>query len=304
MNKNSKKITVTIGIPAYNEEANIAHLINALLMQQFSHFILEKVLIVSDGSIDNTVRLAKDIKDKRIHILENSNRLGLQKTQNRILNEADTDILVLLDADVLPKDDHFLNELVRPMLQDKNIGLVGSLTEPVLPKTFFEKVIADSHKFKYEMYGEIRSGNNMFMCHGRARAFSKMFYKSLEWPKEGPEDAISYMLCIKSKMKFVLAKKSIVLFRAPTTLEDHEKQSRRFKKDKEILGELFGTETIDLELKINPTLLIKHLLRFFFAHPISFTVYVFIMLVLKFSNNHETRSNIRWEIAYSSKNLL
>ena len=49
-----KKQTVTIGIPAYNEEQNIGVLLSKLLAQKQIHYKLKEILIYLDGSIDHT----------------------------------------------------------------------------------------------------------------------------------------------------------------------------------------------------------------------------------------------------------
>ena len=50
-----KKLTVTIGIPAYNEEANVRNLLVSLLAQKETNFKLQEIIVVSDGSTDKTV---------------------------------------------------------------------------------------------------------------------------------------------------------------------------------------------------------------------------------------------------------
>lgn len=104
--------TVTIGIPAYNEEANIQKLLKALLQQKTTNYRLEKIIVVSDGSTDRTEELVKSIKRKQILLLINKRRLGLNATQNKILRKSKSDILVLFDADVLPKDKNCVASLI------------------------------------------------------------------------------------------------------------------------------------------------------------------------------------------------
>ena len=58
---NTRKPTVTIGIPAYNESANIGRLINDVLGQKQNHFRLAKIIVVSDCSSDATVSIVKKI---------------------------------------------------------------------------------------------------------------------------------------------------------------------------------------------------------------------------------------------------
>ena len=80
----STKPSVSIGIPAYNEEANIQYLLHALLPID-RHIKLLEIIIVSDGS---TVRLSKSksSQDRRIHIVVQRNRKGIVHSENIMSN--------------------------------------------------------------------------------------------------------------------------------------------------------------------------------------------------------------------------
>ena len=52
----SSKPTVTVGISAYNEEHAFPALLESLLKQSQTSFVFEKIIVVSDGSTDNTVK--------------------------------------------------------------------------------------------------------------------------------------------------------------------------------------------------------------------------------------------------------
>src|SRR5262245_52847255 len=123
------KKTLTIGIPAFNEEANIGYLLQRLLTQNIFNATLEKIIVVSDGSSDKTAKIVREIKDKRILLIENPERLGLYATQNKILENTDSDILVMFDADILPKNQYLVANLIAPIIKDNTIGVAGALTE-------------------------------------------------------------------------------------------------------------------------------------------------------------------------------
>jgi len=82
----SKKLTVTIGIPAFNEEANIGFLLKDVLMQKTNSFKLTNILVSSDGSTDKTKFIVEAFKDKRIKLLANIERKGQSYRQNQIMN--------------------------------------------------------------------------------------------------------------------------------------------------------------------------------------------------------------------------
>ena len=84
MKTNSQKLTVTVGIPAYNESANITHLLRALLEQKDNGFVLESIIVMSDGSTDDMVARAQSVNDPRITVVHEIERLGKPSRVNQI----------------------------------------------------------------------------------------------------------------------------------------------------------------------------------------------------------------------------
>ena len=84
---------VTIGIPAYNEEKNIAKMIVKLKK------ISDEIIVCNDGSSDLTSEIAKNLG---VIVIDHENNLGYGAGINSIIKKAkeiDTDILVTFDAD-------------------------------------------------------------------------------------------------------------------------------------------------------------------------------------------------------------
>lgn len=297
------KRTITIGIPAYNEEANIRNLLLSLLNQKSSSFILKDIIVVSDGSSDNTGLIVKSINDERIKLIELGHRKGPKKAQNAIVKTAKTDVLVMLDADVLPGNKGFIEDIIKPIISDKNVGLVGADTLSLPPSNLLERIIADSHELKKSIYKKIRNGNNVYLCHGRARAFSRKLYPLLNWPELGPEDAYSYLFCIQKEFKFVFAPRAIILFRSPQELPDYLAQSKRFIKGKELIKKYFPGDVIKKEYNVPFLLLARYLIIFFLKNPlttISFVIIHFYARLTLKKFNYKSK----WEMAESTKKLI
>lgn len=87
------KEKITVILPAYNEEENIADLIEGIFN------ILGKdteIIVVDDASLDKTASLAKE---KGARLLQNPYRMGNGAAIKRGIREASNNILVLMDAD-------------------------------------------------------------------------------------------------------------------------------------------------------------------------------------------------------------
>jgi len=87
---------VTAFIPVYNRERYVGEAIQSILDQQFQNF---ELLLIDDGSTDNSLEVIKAFKDPRITIIRNDQNLGIPRTRNRGLEHASGEYIALLDSD-------------------------------------------------------------------------------------------------------------------------------------------------------------------------------------------------------------
>ena len=83
-----KSLAVTIGIPAYNEEANIAFLLEDILKQRQETFQLKKILVISDGSADATADIARRYESSGVCVKDDGERKGKAMRLNEIFDAA------------------------------------------------------------------------------------------------------------------------------------------------------------------------------------------------------------------------
>jgi cellulose synthase/poly-beta-1,6-N-acetylglucosamine synthase-like glycosyltransferase len=124
-------LKVSIGIMAYNEEANIARLLDALLNQRMVHGILHEIVVVSSGSTDETELIVSKYthSDSRIKLLVQKKREGKASAINLYLSVTDADICVLESADTIPQNDT-IDKLIAPFM-DASVGMTGGHPIPV-----------------------------------------------------------------------------------------------------------------------------------------------------------------------------
>ncbi|MFK8013652.1 MAG: glycosyltransferase family 2 protein [Marinicellaceae bacterium] len=92
---------VSIIMPAYNAENYIQESVDSIINQSYLNW---ELIIVNDGSADNTLSKIKIFNDKRIKILEQENR-GVSSARNLGLDYAEGEFITFLDADdVLPSN--------------------------------------------------------------------------------------------------------------------------------------------------------------------------------------------------------
>lgn len=92
-----KRPRVSVIIPIYNARDHIRNTLQNLFKQTFQDF---EVIIVNDGSIDNSVEIVKSFDDPRIVLIEQTNS-GVSVARNTAIMQAKGEFVAFLDADDL-----------------------------------------------------------------------------------------------------------------------------------------------------------------------------------------------------------
>ncbi|SJZ34617.1 glycosyltransferase family 2 protein [Garciella nitratireducens] len=98
-------------IPAFNEESRIGNVINVVKQVD----IIDEIIVVDDGSIDMTYKIAQDKGVQVIRLKENK---GKGAAIIAGINHTKADIILLLDADLIGLTPKHIINLIKP-LQDK-----------------------------------------------------------------------------------------------------------------------------------------------------------------------------------------
>lgn len=293
--------SVSIGIPAFNEVANISYLIEDLLKQNITGFSLRYILVSSDGSSDKTVQVVRNIRSKKIVVFDNNKRKGRAFRQNQIMKYADSDVLVLLDADVQISDKNFLNKIVGPIVKGK-ADLTSVPIEELPAQNLMERMLDSSMKLKKNIYGKINSGRNIYTCHGRARAFSRRLYKKIIFKQSVGEDAYSFLYCLNKGFKYKFVKNTRVFYKLPDNFNDHKKQSIRFFKSQKIFNKEFGEEFVKEQYQIPGSISLISLINCIFNDPLILG-YLFLVSFIKVKSYYQKNIENTWSSSESSKRL-
>lgn len=84
-------------IPLFNKEKSISSTVESVLNQTYKFF---ELIIIDDGSTDNSLELVQSFQDHRIRIISRPNG-GVSSARNYGVNMAKFDIIIFLDADDL-----------------------------------------------------------------------------------------------------------------------------------------------------------------------------------------------------------
>ncbi len=92
----SSKYKVSIITPAHNDEKFISETIESVLSQTHKNF---ELIIVNDGSTDETLNIIKSYDDKRIVLIESKENNGAAWARNVAIKKATGDYIAFLDGD-------------------------------------------------------------------------------------------------------------------------------------------------------------------------------------------------------------
>lgn len=97
---------ISVVIPLYNKEKQIAYTLQSVLNQTFQDF---EVVIVDDGSTDGSVAEVEKFCDSRIRLIHQKNA-GVAAARNRGIEEAKGDLIAFLDADDVWKPEYLATQ--------------------------------------------------------------------------------------------------------------------------------------------------------------------------------------------------
>ncbi|WP_413200159.1 glycosyltransferase family 2 protein [Nostoc piscinale] len=87
---------VSVIVPTFNRANFLSRAISSILQQTFSNF---ELIIVDDGSTDNTAEVVKEFTDPRIKFLPLGKNYGGSYARNQGIKAASTELIAFLDSD-------------------------------------------------------------------------------------------------------------------------------------------------------------------------------------------------------------
>ena len=117
---------VSVIMPAFNRSKIIMDSIKSVLDQSYSDF---ELIVVDDGSTDNTFEIAGSVNDARVKCLRKENG-GPASARNYGIKHAKGEYIAFIDSDDQWLVDH-VETLIIILRQDKEVGLVYSALQVV-----------------------------------------------------------------------------------------------------------------------------------------------------------------------------
>lgn len=106
------KPKVAVVVPAFNEATRIVNVIPAILGAQ----LVDEVIVVNDGSSDDTVKVVRGFP--KVRLVDLKSNLGKAAAMAAGVADTTADIIAFVDADLVGLQAEHVDQIVRPLLLD------------------------------------------------------------------------------------------------------------------------------------------------------------------------------------------
>ncbi|MBI2096533.1 MAG: glycosyltransferase [Candidatus Taylorbacteria bacterium] len=225
------KPRVEIAICAFNEEANIASLLEDIRNQTlFETELLKTVTVISDGSTDRTAERARGILDEILTVEKHQERLGKPLRLSDFYQNSKTDILIQLDADIRLANRHVLRSLINA-LRDREVGAVSGHASPLPPQNLIERIAYFGRRAWIDFINSLdESKRDRFLFDGKIIALKSSVFRSLKIPDEPADDVYLFYSTIAKKFRVRCQSKAGVYYKLPSSFGDYVFQLSRYRQ--------------------------------------------------------------------------
>ena len=122
----SQEPLVSVLIPCYNCEKYVEEAVMSIIEQSYSNL---EILVIDDGSTDNTGSILQELaqKDSRIRYIKNETNLKLIRTLNKGIDLCRGKYIARMDADDISLPTRIVKQ-VNFLEKHPDIGIVGTLS--------------------------------------------------------------------------------------------------------------------------------------------------------------------------------
>ncbi|MBS4536013.1 glycosyltransferase family 2 protein [Clostridium sp. D2Q-14] len=124
---------ITAIIPALNEEKTIENIIETVKKVD----LIDNIIVISDGSTDDTAYIAKKTG---VNVIEFNMNKGKGAAVKSGFEYSETDIVLFLDADLLGLTPKHITNLILPIISDEYSMTIGIFTKGRFKTDFAQKI--------------------------------------------------------------------------------------------------------------------------------------------------------------------
>ncbi len=214
--------SVTVLIPAYNEEENIGRAINSVLSSGYPDV---EVIVVDDGSTDRTGEIAREMGVKVVR----TEHVGKAEALNRAIPHARGEIIIILDADTVIERGA-IERIVEPLSDPDTVISVGKM------KAEGRGILAGFQRIEYAFVSELlhahtRNNKPLPFFFGAFMAVKREFLEEVGgFPTDTPGEDFDLFIEAMERGKKIAGTDARASTKVPETLPSLLEQRLRWGK--------------------------------------------------------------------------
>ena len=247
---------VSVAVPAYNEEQNIGHLIDALRTQRTRRVQIVEIVVVASGCTDRTAQIVREKQRAggvRVRLIVEPARRGKVAAINTYLRHGDPHVeaICLSSADILPAPDA-LERLVQCLLINHDIGMAGARPIPTNGHGTF---LGEAAHFLWQMHHRValeapKLGEMVMLRSGIVHGMP---------PESAVDEATLEQLVCAAGYRLAYVPEAVVHNHAPRTVREFIRQRRRIAAGHFWLREVSGYSVSTMNIRRTARLTLEEL---------------------------------------------
>ena len=156
---------VSVIMPVFNSEKYLKKAITSILNQSYENL---ELIIIDDGSIDNSISIIESINSEKIVFLKNEKNIGVSATRNKGIELSKGKYITLMDSDDISPS-YRIKKQVNFLENNSEYGLIGGHYERFSENIFLKKkkihkhsLINEEIQVKLNFMGSIAGPTTMF----------------------------------------------------------------------------------------------------------------------------------------------
>ena len=269
MQSNGKN-SITIGIVAHNNAADIIYTLRSILKQRGSSFTIDEIVVISDGSSDKTTEKVAKYAEKYpiIKLFEGAKHRGKVVRLHQLFSLVKSKYIYIFDGNVILFKNNVLETMSRAF-NTQNTALVSPNLEPMHVKGFKPNLIKSWNNLITKPKKYFNSGNTIFNFRGEAFAIKTSTAHNIVFPKIVISESPYLFFTVKAQnLNFKFVSLATILFRTPLTFKEYVEQKQMLISEKNNLISIFGKE-VNKEYHLPFTLRLRGLVFSTLKNPLN-----------------------------------
>lgn len=219
----------SIVLPLYNKEKSVKSTVQSILKQKHIDF---ELLIVNDGSTDNSLSIVLSFNDSRIRIINKENG-GVSSARNLGIKEAKYEWIVLFDADDIMYEDALLEYIELHSLFPEIFVFAASFDKKADGKIYKfpstnKKYIVRNYE-KAELFSVLRTSMSVVMTQSICINKNCFLYVGMFDINYTNSEDLEMWKRLFSKYNFAKSEKSVAIYRMDTENRSDDKNIKNKK---------------------------------------------------------------------------